>query len=58
MLALAIYMSLGTTSQHYWKDDEHFLYLTNTNTTSRIQAFTIFTLIIPWLIIIKLVKYT
>ena len=30
MLTLAIYTSLGTTSQHYWNDDEHFLYLTNT----------------------------
>jgi hypothetical protein len=58
MLTLAIYTSLGTTSQHYWKDDEHFLYLTHTNTTSRVQAFTMFTLIVHWLLMIKLVKYT
>jgi hypothetical protein len=58
MQALVIYISLGTTSQCYWKDDEHFLYLTNTNTTSRVQAFTMSTLIVHWLLIIKQVKYT
>ena len=58
MLTLAIYTSLGASSQHYWKDDEHFLYLANTNMTSRVQEFNMFALIVHWQLIIKLVKYT